>query len=199
MEIDGAPNVIASESFGSPSRTAIRLSGLMFRSLILIFSVIVPAISHAITPEELALLGHRNIIVVADSAYPLQSHPAIKTRHIGGDQIEKVIEMLGKIQAAPHVNPIVMIDAELDHVGEEAAPGITAYRAALTKALDGAEVKKLPHIDIIRRLDETAKLFKVIILKTDAVLPYTSVFFELDCGYWNAESEKALRESMGEE
>jgi len=155
--------------------------------------------ANAITPAELALLGHRNIIVVADSAYPLQSNPAIETRHIGGGQIERVIEILGKIQAAPHVNPIVMVDAELEHVAEEAAPGIAAYREALDKALEGAEVKKMPHIDIIRRLDETAQLFKVIILKTDAVLPYTSVFFELDCGYWDADREKALREAIGGE
>jgi len=166
--------------------------------LLMIVALVIPPVASAIEPAELALLGHRNIIVVADSAYPLQSHPAIETRHIGGAQIERVIEVLGKIQAAPHVNPIVMIDAELEHVSDEAAPGITAYRAALEKALEDADVKKLPHIDIIRRLDETAELFKVIILKTDAVLPYTSVFFELDCGYWDGDREKALREAMEE-
>jgi len=171
------------------------------RIALLVFLCSIPfaSLARAVTPEELALLGHRNIIVVADSAYPLQSNPAIETRHIGGDQIEQVIATLRKIQAAPHVNPIVMIDAELEHVAEEAAPGITAYRGALDKALEGAEVKKMPHIDIIRRLDETAELFKVIILKTDAVLPYTSVFFELDCGYWDADREKALRDTMDEE
>ncbi|MFU8893961.1 MAG: RbsD/FucU domain-containing protein [Luteolibacter sp.] len=167
-------------------------------SVIFVFFFLFHCIANAVTPEELALLGHRNIIVVADSAYPLQSNPAIETRHIGGEQIERIIEILAKIQAAPHVNPIVMVDAELEHVAEEAAPGIAAYRAGLDKALEGAEVRKLPHIDIIRRLDESAQLFKVIILKTDAVLPYTSVFFELDCGYWNAEKEKSLREAMGE-
>ena len=39
--------------------------------------------------------------------------------------------------------------------------------------------------------------FKVIILKTDAVLPHTPVFFESDCGYRNGEPEKALREAVG--
>lgn len=153
----------------------------------------------ALTPAELALLGHRNMIVVADSAYPQQSHPAIETRHIGGEQLARVIEILKKIQAAPHVNPIVMVDAELAYVPEEAATGITAYREGLEKALEGAEVRTMPHIDIIRRLDETAELFNVVILKTDAILPYTSVFIELDCGYWDAGREKALREAMGEE
>jgi len=171
----------------------------MIRALGFMLALWVPSTVSAITPEELALLGHRNILVVADSAYPLQSHPAIETRHIGGNQLDQVVEMLGKIQAAPHVKPVVMIDAELAHIAESAAPGISAYRKALANALDGAEVKTLPHIDIIRRLDETAKLFKVIILKTDGRLPYTSVFFELDCGYWNAEFEKEMRKAMEEQ
>jgi hypothetical protein len=45
-------------------------------------------------------------------------------------------------------------------------------------------------------LDAASKLFKVFILKTDEVIPYTSVFMQLDCGYWNTESEKHLRERM---
>lgn len=51
-------------------------------------------------------------------------------------------------------------------------------------------------MDIIRRLDESSKLFNVIILKTDETLPYTSVFLELDCGYWNAAKEKHLRAAI---
>jgi hypothetical protein len=27
-------------------------------------------------------------------------------------------------------------------------------------------------------------------------LPYTSVFLELDCGYWNAEKEQRLRSAL---
>jgi hypothetical protein len=28
-------------------------------------------------------------------------------------------------------------------------------------------------------------------------LPYTSVFLQLDCGYWSPEAEKRLRTTMG--
>jgi hypothetical protein len=35
-----------------------------------------------------------------------------------------------------------------------------------------------------------------LIVKTDMTIPYTSVFFELDCGYWNAEAEQRLRQAM---
>ena len=27
-------------------------------------------------------------------------------------------------------------------------------------------------------------------------IPYTSIFFELDCGYWSAEAEQRLREAI---
>ena len=42
-----------------------------------------------------------------------------------------------------------------------------------------------------------SKMFNVLLLKTDMVLPYTSVFLQLDCGYWNAEKEQRLRDALG--
>jgi hypothetical protein len=36
----------------------------------------------------------------------------------------------------------------------------------------------------------------VLILKTNLRLPYTSVFIELDCGYWSPEAERRLRDKM---
>jgi hypothetical protein len=33
-------------------------------------------------------------------------------------------------------------------------------------------------------------------VKTNLTLPYTSVFMELDCGYWKPESEAKMRERM---
>ncbi|MHB1306661.1 MAG: hypothetical protein ACYC23_06230, partial [Limisphaerales bacterium] len=57
-------------------------------------------------------------------------------------------------------------------------------------------VQSLPHERIISRLDEAGKTFHVLILKTRMTLPYTSVFLELDCGYWSPEAEKALRDAL---
>jgi hypothetical protein len=33
-------------------------------------------------------------------------------------------------------------------------------------------------------------------IKTDLALPYTTVFMELDCGYWSPENEAKMREAM---
>jgi hypothetical protein len=45
-------------------------------------------------------------------------------------------------------------------------------------------------------MDKAAKLFSITVLKTEEVIPYSSVFLELDCSYWGAEKEKKLRDLM---
>jgi D-ribose pyranose/furanose isomerase RbsD len=147
--------------------------------------------------RELPRMGHRNWIVVADSAYPLQSAAGIETVVTGRGQIEVLDHVLKQVADAPHVQAIVLLDAELESVSEEDAPGVSAYRTELKELLKGKQVRVMPHEEIIARLDEAAKMFTILLLKTDMVLPYTSVFLELDCGYWDAEKEKRLRDAVG--
>jgi hypothetical protein len=152
----------------------------------------------AILRAELPRMGHRNFIVIADSAYPLQSAPGIRTIATGGRQLDVLTAVLGEISKTNHVKPIIHIDSELDHVTEDAAPGIGDYRKGLAKLLADATPNKLPHMEIIKKLDASAGLFNVLILKTGLTLPYTSVFIELDCGYWSAEKEASLRKAIEE-
>ena len=44
---------------------------------------------------ELPLLGHRNWIVIADSAYPLQTAPGIESTHTETDQLAVLSVVLG--------------------------------------------------------------------------------------------------------
>jgi hypothetical protein len=148
---------------------------------------------------RLKVMGHRNWVVIADMAYPQQSNPAIETIYMGGNQVDTVNLLLKMIDAAPHVRPVVYTDTELTSVDNTDAPGIDAYRDKLKAVLGERPVKSLPHEEIIGRLDESAKLFNVLILKTDMTLPYTSVFIELECGYWSDASEKRLRKAIGNE
>ena len=138
--------------------------------------------------------GHRNWIVVADAAYPKQSAAGIETIATGKDQFEVLALVLSAIDDAPHVQPIVMLDAELENVAPADAPGVAEYRARLKESLKGRQVQVKPHEDIIAQLDADSALFNVLLLKTDLVIPYTSVFLQLDCGYWNAEKEQRLRD-----
>jgi len=142
--------------------------------------------------------GHRNWIVVADSAYPKQSAAGIETLATGKGQIEVLNIVLDAIADVPHIQAVVMVDAELDRVSEADAPGVTEYRNQLKACLEGKQVKTMLHEDIIRQLDKDAKMFNILLVKTDLTIPYTSVFLQLDCGYWNAEKEKRLRDVMAD-
>lgn len=146
--------------------------------------------------HQLPLLGHRNWIVIADSAYPLQTAPGIETVYADADQLKVVQTVLDALAKTKHVKPIIYTDAELKHVTEKNAPGITAYRTGLAKLLGQRQVQVLPHETIIGKLDEAGKTFKVLLIKTPLALPYTSVFLQLDCGYWNADAESELRAAM---
>ncbi len=146
--------------------------------------------------KSLPVLGHRNFIVIADSAYPLQSNAGIKTIYTGDSQITVVKEVLAAVEKAAHVNGTIYVDKELSYVAEHHAKGIEEYRKALDKVLDGKAIQRLPHMEIIKKLDTSSDLFNVLILKTDLTLPYTSVFIELGAGYWNEKAETELRESM---
>ena len=144
----------------------------------------------------LPLFGHRNWVVVADAAYPAQSKPGIETIVADADQIHAVRKVLDAITSRKHIRANVYVDQELGFVTEKDAPGVTAYRQQLNDLLKGSSVKQLPHEQIIQKLDQSAQVFSILIVKTDMTIPYTTVFFELDCGYWNAGAEERLREAM---
>ena len=143
--------------------------------------------------RALPLLGHRNWIVIADSAYPAQSRSAIETVVSGADQLEVVEKVLAAVAASKHVRPIIYTDQELKFVREEDAAGISTYREQLAKLLEKREVNVMEHEKIISLLDQAGQTFRVLIVKTNMTLPYTSVFLQLDCGYWSADAEADLR------
>lgn len=148
--------------------------------------------------QRLPVYGHRNWIVVADAAYPKQSAPGIETVYTGGEHLEVLARVLRAVEDAPHVRAVVKLDAELEHVSERDAPGVEAYRQRLDALVEGRPVLRVPHEEIIDALDEGARLFDILLLKTDLAIPYTSVFLELDCGYWSEEQEARLREAIAE-
>lgn len=146
--------------------------------------------------EDSQLFGHRNWIVIVDSAYPKQSNPGIETISTGTDHLEVLKFVIDTLAEQPHVNANIYLDAELDFVSNISAPGIEQYREELKQILKTQNINKLPHEEIIYKLDKAGETFNILILKTDFVLPYTSVFFELDCGYWDTKKGKQLRDAM---
>lgn len=146
--------------------------------------------------DRLQLFGHRNWLVIADSAYPAQTRQGVETVVADEEQttvLSRAVAMLGGCQ---HIKPTIYTDKELRFVSERDAPGITAYREQLDRLLKGCEMHALLHEEIISKLDQVGEIFRVLLIKTNMRIPHTSVFFELGCGYWNAEQENRLRAAM---
>jgi hypothetical protein len=146
--------------------------------------------------SRLELYGHRNWIVIADAAYPSQSRPGVETIATNEDQLRVIQEVLDAVGASKHVRAMVYCDRELNSVPETDAPGISMYRSKLQTLLEKHPMSTLPHEELISRIDESAKVFDVLILKSTLTLPYTSVFLELGCGYWDDGAEMRLRDGM---
>ncbi len=147
--------------------------------------------------SRIAMYGHRNWIVVADSAYPAQSGLGIETIKASGGLVAVLEQVLHQLKEVRHVTPIVWRDEELAFVPEADAPGVKRLREVLDLRLAGWPTHALKHEQIISKLDEAGKLYRVLIIKTDEVIPYSSVFLQLDCAYWGPEAETRMRRAMG--
>ena len=146
--------------------------------------------------HDLHLLGHRNWILVVDKAFPEQSSPGMKYIYVEQDLLPTLQYVLEQVESSTHVRPVVYRDQELDFIAEEQVPGIEDFRRKRAELLDGMTVHTLLHDEVFALLDESASLFRVLVIKTNCTLPYSSVFLQMDCAYWDSDQEKALREAM---
>ncbi|PSL47825.1 hypothetical protein CLV51_102685 [Chitinophaga niastensis] len=139
----------------------------------------------------LPLLGHRNWIIVADKAFPLQSATGMVYINTNASLPEVVDYTIKKLGAGTHVSPILYTDKELAYI-----PGAEHYRDTLQSIFKGYNVQSLLHDSVFAKMDKTASLFKVVVLKTNTTIAYSSVFINLDCKYWSAAKEQQLRAAM---
>ncbi|HEX4749674.1 MAG TPA: RbsD/FucU domain-containing protein [Bryobacteraceae bacterium] len=149
-----------------------------------------------VVKDRIAAYGHRNWVVIADSAYPAQSREGIETISADTGQVEALREVLADLSASRHVRPIAYVDQELKFIGDGDAPGADAYRTQILGMLPSEQTHALLHEQLIKKLDDAAQTFRVLIIKTKETIPYTSVFLQLNCAYWSDESEKQLRARM---
>jgi hypothetical protein len=146
--------------------------------------------------QSIPLLGHRNWILIVDSAYPLQSSPGVETIDTNASHLDVLRYVLGAVNNSIHVRPLLYMDAELPFVPDNDAPGASAYRAQIAQILADYQIESIPHEKVISQIDETSKQFHVLALKTTMTIPYSSVFLRLDCKYWSADAEKRMRARM---
>ena len=146
--------------------------------------------------ESLPLLGHRNWILIVDSAYPLQSSPGVETIETSAAHLDVLRYVLGAVNNSIHVRPLLYMDSELPYVPDDDAPGASAYRTQIGQILSDYKIESIPHEKVIAQIDDTSKQFHVLVLKTTMTIPYSSIFIRLDCKYWSADAEKRLRARM---
>ena len=178
----------------------------MRRCLLLVSALLATSFAQAAPPspsdwkakvaETIPLHGHRNWILVVDSAYPLQSSPGVETIETNSTQLDVVRFVLDAVDRSIHVRPLVYMDAELPYVPDADAPGVSEYRTQIKSSLHGLSIEQMPHEKVIATVDETSRQFRVLVLKTTMTIPYSSVFIRLDCKYWSADAEKRLRARM---
>ena len=146
--------------------------------------------------ETLPLLGHRNWIVVSDKAFPQQNTPGIVYINTNDSLLPVLQYVMQELKAAGHVKPVIYQDKELAFLTDNDAPGVKKLSGDVAALLQGQPVNTLLHDSVFAKLDATAGLFKVVVLKTNELVPYSSVLLQLDCAYWNPEKEAALRAKM---
>jgi D-ribose pyranose/furanose isomerase RbsD len=146
--------------------------------------------------SQLSVFGHRNWILIVDKAFPMQNGSGITYINSNEKLLPVLSYTLGEIRNSSHLKPIIYQDKELSFITEAQSKGVEELRESLQKVLGENKVQTIPHDSIFLKIDEAAKLFNVLIIKTNETIPYSSVFIQLDCAYWNDENEKMLRSSM---
>lgn len=146
--------------------------------------------------SRLPLYGHRNWIVVADSAFPVYAEPGIETI-VAHDDFESVLKYVGgQIAASRHVRGTVFLDKELEFVDEGDYPGVTELRRRIATTFSMNQVSSIPHSEVMKRIAEAGTTFRVLFIKTTGRIPYSSVYVRLDCGYMNDEIERKISNAM---
>lgn len=152
--------------------------------------------------STLSLFGHRNWIVIADKAYPQQKGEGILTLDSGEDLPEVLDYVLAAVKAAPHVRPKVYTDLELRYMDNSIRPGAEELRERIYQTIGRhvqGQLQCLHHEkELFPKFRSVAENFSILVIKTECTVPYSSVFLELDCGYWSEEQERQLRSKMGE-
>jgi D-ribose pyranose/furanose isomerase RbsD len=150
----------------------------------------------AIVQNRLTQYGHRNWIIVADSAFPLYTDPGIETIVVKEDLPSVLKYVAHSISSSRHVRATVFLDKELQFIDEHDYPGVSDLRKQITAPFLKDQVSSIPHSEVLTKLDEAGKTFRILLIKTTVTIPYTSVFMRLDCGYMSDEVGEKIRKAM---
>jgi len=149
--------------------------------------------------NQISQLGYRNWIVVAEASFPAHSRPGVRQVTADAEVPEVVDYVLNALERTQHVRPRIYLTRELRAVENNFAPGIDDLREKITFALHGHESTELDQQSLLTLIESANQSFDVLVIRTPTALPYSSVFLELQPGYWDSESEDRLRRKISQE
>ena len=141
-------------------------------------------------------LGYRNWIVVAEASFPAFARTGVRQVPANVEIPVALDYVLQAIDQTQHVKPNIYLTRELRSMSNDSAPGIDEFREKLKESLHDMETTSLEQESLMTLLADANRSFDVLIIRTTSALPYSSVFIELQPGYWDAEAEQKLRERM---
>jgi L-fucose mutarotase/ribose pyranase (RbsD/FucU family) len=153
----------------------------------------------AAVANQSSKLGYRNWIVIAEASFPAHSRPGVRQVTADVEVPEAVDYVLNALERTQHVRPNVYVTRELRSVENDFAPGIDAFREQIRESLHGYEPTELDQQSLLVLLEDANRTFEILVIRTVSALPYTSVFLELQPGYWDSDSENRLRERIARE
>ena len=146
--------------------------------------------------QQVNQLGYRNWIVVSEASFPAHSRAGVRQVNANAEVPEVVDYVLNALEQTQHVRPQVYLTREMRSVENDFAPGIDEMRKRIEQSLHGHESTELDQQSLITLLESANQSYDVLVIRTPTALPYTSVFLELQPGYWDAESEERLRQKI---
>lgn len=153
----------------------------------------------AAVDRQAGQLGYRNWIVIAEASFPAHSRPGVRQVAAPVEVPEAVDYVLHALEQTENVRPRVYLTRELRSVENDFAPGIDELRKRIHASLHGHEPTELDQQSLLTLLEDANRSFDVLVIRTQSALPYSSVFLELQPGYWDAESETRLRDRIEQE
>ena len=153
----------------------------------------------AAVDRQAAQLGYRNWIVIAEASFPAHNRPGLRQVSASVEVPEALDYVLTTLEQTENVRPQIYLTRELRSVENDFAPGIDNLRERLEASLHGHEPTQLDQQSLLTLLEDANRSFDVLVIRTATALPYSSVFIELQPGYWDVDSETRLRERIERE
>ncbi|MEN9992171.1 MAG: hypothetical protein RLZZ224_1873 [Verrucomicrobiota bacterium] len=154
---------------------------------------------HREVKRQVRELGFRNWIVIAESSFPAYSRPRASQVAAEAESPEVLSYVLQVIAETQHVRPNVFLTRELRSMSNDTAPGIDEWKRKTQQALLGMETTSLEQESLMSLVADANRSFEVLVVRTSSALPYSSIFIELQPGYWDAEAEQQLRARIEQE